>query len=75
MMNKDIRQFLAVLSILFGGMAIGIPETLCVSTIPLSKLLMAISTSLNAASLYLLKEELPVIIKETKEITPIVNNK
>jgi len=50
---KDLRKFLALASIIIGGSAIGIPDPLW------SKALMTLATSLNAASLYLLKEEPP----------------
>ena len=49
-MNK-VRKCLALGSIIIGGTAIAVPEPLW------SKFLIALGTSLNAASLYLLKEE------------------
>ena len=52
-MNKEIRQCLAIASIIIGGTAVAIPD------ITWSKALMAFATSLNAAALYLLKEENP----------------
>jgi hypothetical protein len=48
---KRIRRSLAVASIIIGGTAAAIPDP------TISKILIAFSVSLNAASLYLLKEE------------------
>ena len=49
-MNR-VRKCLALGSIIIAGPAIAIPDPTW------SKLMMALATSLNAASLYLLKEE------------------
>lgn len=49
--TKHARQCLAVGSIIIGGTSVAIPDPAW------SKALMALATSLNAASLYLLKEE------------------
>lgn len=54
---NEIRKCLALASILIGGVAVGVPDTVATGGIPLAKMLIAISTALNAASLYLLKEE------------------
>jgi len=48
---KRIRRCLAVLSIILGGSAVAIPD------IVISKFLITLATSLNAAAIYLLKEE------------------
>lgn len=50
---NELRKMLAICSIIIGGAAIGIPDLVY------SKFFMALATSLNAASLYLLKEETP----------------
>ena len=50
---KDLRKALAIVSIVLGGAAVGIPDLVW------SKFLIGVATSLNAASLYLLKEEEP----------------
>lgn len=54
---KTVRKCFAVASILVGGVAVGIPETITVEGISVSKMMMGIATALNAVSLYLLKEE------------------
>lgn len=48
---KKARKALALGAIIIGGTAVAIPEPVW------SKILIAFATSLNAASLYLLKEE------------------
>lgn len=50
---QTIRKCLAIASIIIGGTAVSIPEPTW------SKVAMALATSLNAAALYLLKEEKP----------------
>ena len=48
---KKIRKCLAIGSIIIGGTAVTIPDTI------ISKFCMALATTLNASALYLLKEE------------------
>jgi hypothetical protein len=55
-MSNELRKGLAIAAIIIGGTAVAIPD---VGDYPLSKILMAFATALNAASLYLLKEEAP----------------
>jgi hypothetical protein len=56
---KDLRKGLAIVSIILGGAAVGIPDLVW------SKFLIGIATSLNAASLYLLKEESDYVEAQT----------
>ena len=56
---KDLRKGLAIVSIILGGAAVGIPDLIW------SKFLIGVATSLNAASLYLLKEEAEYVEAET----------
>jgi hypothetical protein len=56
---KDLRKGLAIVSIILGGAAVGIPDLIW------SKFLIGVATSLNAASLYLLKEESEYVEAET----------
>jgi hypothetical protein len=56
---KDLRKGLAIVSIILGGAAVGIPDLVW------SKFLIGVATSLNAASLYLLKEESEYVEAET----------
>lgn len=49
--DRKCRKVLAIASIIIGGSAVAIPDP------AISKFLMAFSTSLNAAALYMLKEE------------------
>jgi hypothetical protein len=56
---KDMRKGLAIVSIILGGAAVGIPDLVW------SKFLIGIATSLNAASLYLLKEESDYVEAQT----------
>lgn len=51
---NEIRKCLAIASIIIGGTAVALPDY---EGYPVSKVLMALATALNAASLYLLKEE------------------
>jgi hypothetical protein len=53
-----VRKGLAIASIIIGGTAVGIPDPV------ISKVMMAAATSLNAAALYLLKEESTAESKE-----------
>lgn len=50
MTSKNIRKCLAVVALITSGSAVGLPE-------PYKTPLIALGTGLNAASLYLLKEE------------------
>lgn len=54
---KKLRKALAVGSIIIGGTAVTIPDVVW------SKALIALGTSLNAASLYLLKDEQEEVIE------------
>jgi hypothetical protein len=56
---KDLRKGLAIVSIILGGAAVGIPDLVW------SKFLIGVATSLNAASLYLLKEESDYVDAQT----------
>jgi hypothetical protein len=56
---KDLRKGLAIVSIILGGAAVGIPDLIW------SKFLIGVATSLNAASLYLLKEESEYVEAQT----------
>jgi hypothetical protein len=56
---KDVRKGLAIVSIILGGAAVGIPDLVW------SKFLIGVATSLNAASLYLLKEESDYVEAQT----------
>jgi hypothetical protein len=48
---RDLRKCLALLSIIIGTTAVAIPDAIW------SKVLIAFATGLNAASLYLVKDE------------------
>lgn len=54
---KRLRHAFSIASILLGGTAIFIPDTIAPEGIPLGKMLMGFATALNGVSLYLLKEE------------------
>lgn len=54
---KTIRRCFAIASILIGGIAVAIPDSIIVGGISASKMLIAVATALNAVNLYLLKEE------------------
>ena len=49
-----LRKGLAIASLIIGGTAVALPD---IGAYPVSKVLMALASSLNAASLYLMKDE------------------
>jgi hypothetical protein len=57
---RGCRKALAIASIVVGGTSVALPD-------PWSRIGMAVATSLNAASLYLLKEEKPDAASAGKE--------